>query len=72
MKSMELLAALRRSAESEEIDANGDTWGLVYLDNARPDDMAPRAFAGYLAALKFSGLYRPYDHEAFGWVKVAS
>ena len=61
-----VLAALREHAESDD----GDGWWTVYLDNAKPSEMPPHSFAGYLSALEAGGLYRPVDGYAFGQVKL--
>ena len=60
-----ILKALRRHAEDVR-----DGWGMVYLDNARPNDVSPRQFAGYLSVLEQRGLYRTVDNYAWGEVKV--
>ena len=61
-----ILKALRRHAENVR-----DDWGMVYLDNARPNDVSPRQFAAYLSILEQRGLYRVVDNYAWGQVKVA-
>lgn len=65
-KTRAVLNSLREKAESN--DGNG--WWTVYLDNARPSDMAPRSYAGHLSALEKAGYYRPIDNYAFGQVKM--
>jgi hypothetical protein len=60
-----ILQALRSKVESEN-----EGWGEVYLDNAMPDDITPRQWAGYLSALERAGMYRPIDNYAWGSVKL--
>lgn len=67
-----LLITLRACAEREEEHADGTRWGLVYLDNARPDDMSARSFAGYLSALKNAELYHSLNDDCFGLVKLSN
>jgi hypothetical protein len=62
-----VLEALRAKGKSE---TNG--WLMVYLDNAKPQGMSFRAFAGHLSALEKAGLYRPVDGYAFGEVRAAA
>ena len=64
----DILASLRRSAEG--VDEEG--WGMVYLDNARPLDMKPLQFAGFLSALEQRHVYRVVDGYAWGQVKMQS
>lgn len=66
-----LLVTLRACAEQEQERPDGTRWGLVYLDNARPDDMSARAFAGYLSALDKAELYQSLNDDCFGLVKLA-
>jgi hypothetical protein len=65
-----LLVTLRACAEQEQERPDGTRWGLVYLDNARPDEMSARAFAGYLSALKNADLYHSLNDDCFGYVKL--
>jgi hypothetical protein len=64
------LAALRAEKEAISTDANGVEWGMVYLDNAKPDGWTRHQFAGHLSDLKAQGLYRPTSDPAFGEVKL--
>jgi len=68
-QATEILANLRKSVENTETRANGD-WGNVYLDNARPDGVSNRSFAGYLSALEKAGLYESQGDDFFGIVKL--
>lgn len=61
-----ILKLLRQNAEDETQPG----WRLVYLDNARPSDVSPHAFAGFLSALEARGLYEVYDNFAWGVVKM--
>jgi hypothetical protein len=61
-----VLDALRAHIEYNE----DNTWGVVYLDNARPKDMKPATFRSYLAKLSQHGLYQPLDGYAFGKVNT--
>jgi hypothetical protein len=67
------LAALRREVESVDTFV-GDPetqWGSVYLDNAKPDDINARSWAGLLSRLERCGLYRKQGEDgAFGYVKM--
>jgi hypothetical protein len=63
-----VLTSLR--ANTEGTDYEGDGWFSVYLDNARPTDMAPRTFAAHLSILEQAGLYRRLDGYAWGEVRV--
>lgn len=65
-----LLVTLRACAEQEQERPDGSRWGLVYLDNARPDEMSARAFAGYLSSLKKAELYYSLNDDCFGYVKL--
>jgi hypothetical protein len=65
-----LLVNMRACAEQEQTRPDGSRWGLVYLDNARPDDMSARAFAGYLSALKNAELYYSLNDDCFGLVRL--
>ena len=65
-----LLVTMRACAEQEQERPDGSRWGLVYLDNARPDDMPPRAFSGYLSALTSADLYHSLNDDCFGLVKL--
>jgi hypothetical protein len=68
-QAAEILANLRKSVESTETRADGE-WGSVYLDNARPDGVSNRSFAGYLSALENAGLYESQGDDFFGLVKL--
>lgn len=70
-KTTEVLNLLRKNVEGEVRLGNGETWGTVYLDNARPGDLTGHQFAGRLAALEKAGLYVPVDGEFWGAVKPA-
>lgn len=63
-----VLAALRDHVEGYEDTT--EEWGSVYIDNAKPDDMTGRSFAGVLAALEGKGLYRSQGDDAFGYVRT--
>lgn len=66
----ETLKALRANKENLET-RNGETWGIVYLDNAKADlKISGAQFAGYLSALKAKGLYVSFDDGIFGSVKM--
>lgn len=66
-KTAEVLAALRANTEGVETKtSDGRTFHSVYLDNARPAGMSPRAFAGHLSALAAAGLYKEVDGFAWG------
>ena len=65
-QTTQVLQALRKNSESD----NGDGWGTVYLDNARPSGMSVTSFRSYLVKLSQHGLYRPQDGYAFGSVKM--
>lgn len=67
-----VLNALRAAKEAIDVDADGTRWGMVYLDNARPDGMSRHQFAGYLSVLKAEGLYVPTYDPAFGQVKMGA
>ena len=45
---------------------DGREWRTVYLDNAVPAGMAPRAFAGHLSDLERLGFYKPHGDGCFG------
>lgn len=68
--SATILAALRSAAESYSRDIDNVRWGMVYLDNARPNGVSRHQFAGYLSALKAEGLYAPTCDPAFGEVRI--
>ena len=62
--------ALLKHTEGGQITyVNGSVWETVYIDNARPKDLSPRAWAGYLSRLKDKGLYKKIDGH-FGEVKL--
>ena len=65
----EVLKSLRANVESTRTNAAGK-WGQVYLDNAIPDGMSRRSFAGYLSALHEAGLYRSQGDDCFGDVLI--
>lgn len=69
MKSNEILTALRSNVEGIS-EVAGVSWGVVYLDSARPAGCGKHAFAGFLSALEASGDYRRLDGD-FGEVKMA-
>ena len=64
-----LLVTMRACVENENT-RDGVTWGTVYLDNARPDEMSAHEFAGYLSALERAGYYQPEGDDFFGYVKL--
>jgi len=61
-----VLQNLRKNVES----MFDDTWGNVYLDNARPNGCNDKQFRACLSALSKKGLYKPLDGYAFGMVKM--
>jgi hypothetical protein len=65
-----ILTALRKKAESFSRDSDNVRWGMVYLDNARPNDMSRHKFAGHLSALTDRDLYAPTSDRCFGEVKM--
>jgi hypothetical protein len=65
-----ILTALRKAAENYSIDMDGVRWGMVYLDNARPNGMSRHQFAGHLSALTDKDLYAPTSDRCFGEVKM--
>ena len=69
-KTTEVLVALRAHVEGCKVELNGKPARDVYLDNARPNGMSVRAFAGHLSALQAAGLYKPLDGYAFGTVVI--
>lgn len=66
MTAQDILAHLRDHTEGEAIDG----WHMVYLDNARPANVSPRQFAGFLSALAKAGVYREVDGYAWGEVHI--
>jgi len=64
-----LLVTMRACVENENT-RDGVTWGTVYLDNARPDEMSAHEFAGYLSALTNADLYHSLNDDCFGLVKL--
>lgn len=68
-KTAEVLAALR--AHTEDRPVAPGTWGMIYLDNARPADMSDKSFRSHLAVLSKAGLYKVVDGWAWGQVKMA-
>lgn len=66
-KEAAILAALR--AHVEAFEDTTELWGSVYIDNAKPENMPARSFAGVLSALERKGLYRPQGDDAFGYVR---
>jgi len=68
-KTAEVLAALRRKQEGITI-RDGASWGIVYLDNAKPREMTPRQFAGHLSVLQRAGLYISGEDDCFGDVRM--
>lgn len=65
-ESQNVLNLLRKHAEG----SSNDGWRDVYIDNARPDGMTCRAYAGHLSALKGAGVYKPIDGYAWGEVRM--
>jgi hypothetical protein len=65
-----VLAALRSKHESIETRADGTSWGLTCLDNARPAGISDLSFRATLAALAKAGLYRVVDGFAWGEVRL--
>lgn len=65
-----ILTSLRKAAESFSRDIDNVRWGMVYLENARPNGMSRHKFAGHLSALKAEGLYVPTYDASFGEVKM--
>lgn len=66
--------ALCSKTENTDIYNNGEVWGSVYLDNAKPNDWSGKKWSGVLSALAKAGLYKDEDHGfkgEFGRVKVA-
>jgi len=68
LKIYEELLANQEGVTSTRQD--GSRWASVYLDNARPDNVTPRQFAGYLRALEGAGLYRSQEDNFFGDVRL--
>jgi len=64
-----VLASLRANVEGR-MTRNGQEWGQVYLDNAKPDGMNRHQFAGYLSALTERGLYKAQGDDCFGDVLI--
>lgn len=69
-KTAEVLAALRAHIEDRGFIKPG-SWGMIYLDNARPADMSDKSFRSHLGALSKAGLYKVVDGWAWGQVKMA-
>lgn len=68
-KTREILGLLRQNAEGEVYETtDGRRCRDVYLDNARPDWMPPRQFAGCLGVLEQLGFYKSHGDGAFGLV----
>ena len=62
-----VLQALRDNIEGGTTTlSDGRVYHSVYLDNARPAGMSPRAFAGHLSALEKIGAYRSIGDDCFG------
>lgn len=68
-KAKLVLDNLRKGGESD-ITIAGQKWSQVYLDNARPEGMSARSFAGYLTVLTARGFYRSQGDDCFGNVKM--
>lgn len=66
----ELMAALSASSESTCTEGP-NTWGMVYLDNTRPDGFSRHVFAGLLSSLERLGFYRKTGDRYFGEVLLA-
>lgn len=66
LKTGMVFMSLRQNVESVFYENDTGTWGNVYLDNALPQGMTPRAFAGHLASLQKLGLYRSNGDDCFG------
>jgi hypothetical protein len=47
-----------------------ETWGMVYLDNARAEGQSVAQFRACLAVLAKQGLYKVVDGSTFGAVKM--
>lgn len=69
-RSALVLANLRAHVEGCSVLNDDGNWGVVYVDNARPEDMSARSFAGHLSALKAAGFYRADGDDCFGVVKM--
>lgn len=65
-----ILIRLRECGEREFTGHDGTQWSQVYLDNARPEGMSARSFAGYLSALERAGLYKSQGDDCFGDVRL--
>lgn len=65
-----ILVRLRECSESAFTRRDGAQWAQVYLDNARPEGMSARSFAGYLSALERAGMYKSQGDDCFGDVKL--
>lgn len=70
-EALTVLNALRKSQEGITVKADKTVWGMVYLDNARPNGMTAHSFAGYLSALDRAGLYKTASDNDFGSVLMA-
>lgn len=64
------LKALRENEENIEVH-QGQNWGSVYLDNAKPRNWSGKTWSGVLSSLSQKGLYREDDGYAFGLVKMS-
>lgn len=67
-KSDQVLAALRANAEDRNQPDAG--WLMVYLDNAKPNNMSQKTFRSCLSVLSHSGVYKVMDGWAWGSVKM--
>lgn len=67
--AQQVFTSLRSHAESTET-WNGEMWGSVYLDNARPASMSDKVFRAALTTLAKAGLYKAVDGYAFGDVRL--
>ena len=69
-ETAKLILVSMRACVEREFTIDDIKWGLVYLDNARPDEMSAHEFAGYLSALERAGYYQPEGDDCFGYVKL--
>jgi hypothetical protein len=68
MNADTILEDLRENAESISNKDDAGTWGMVYLDNAKPSGCNRHQFAGFLSVLESRGLYRSTGDSYFGEV----
>jgi len=71
-ETAKLILVSMRACVEREFTIDDIKWGLVYLDNARPDEMSAHEFAGYLSALTNADLYCSLSDDCFGWVKIGA